>query len=134
MAEWQEDNLSSILEYPFDFDRYIEEQLRQIDEKLYLKDLEGKERYQYTSYTTLTDFTEKSYEQIQAEHGEHIKQKDTDDIVENEVKFFVWARPEDWAFSVVPVYRKEKRLFLGKEEVFYFENDGWVQNFFDGMK
>ena len=102
--------------------------------KLYLKDLEGKERYQYTCYSSLGDFTEKKYEDIQKSFGEHIQQADTDDIEENEVKFFVWAKPEDWAFSVVPVYRKDKKLHLGKEEEFFFENDGWLQNFFDGMK
>lgn len=31
MTNWQEDNLSAILEYPFDFDRYIAQQLRHID-------------------------------------------------------------------------------------------------------
>lgn len=102
--------------------------------KLYLKDLDGKERYQYTCYSSLSDFEETEYAQIQAAYGDHIRQADTDDIVEQEVKFFVWARPSDWAFSVLPVYRKEGRLYLGKEEEFYFENDGWVQNFFDGMK
>lgn len=59
---------------------------------------------------------------------------DTDDIVNLEVKFFVWAKALDWAFCVVPVYRKDERLFMGKEEEFGFENDGWVRNFFDGMK
>lgn len=102
--------------------------------KLYLKDMEGTERYQYTCYSSLSDFCEKRYSEIKEQYGENIPQADTDDIVENEVKFFVWAKPADWAFSVVPVYRKEERLFLGKEEVFYFENDGWVQNFFDGTK
>lgn len=102
--------------------------------KLYLKDLEGKTRYQYTCYSTLEDFVEKKYEEIYEKYGTHILQEDTDNIVENEVKFFVWARPADWAFSVVPVYRKEEGLYLGKEEEFFFENEGWVQNFFDGMK
>lgn len=102
--------------------------------KLYLKDLEGKERYQYTSYSCLGDFKEKEYDEIRKQYDGHILQSDTDDIVENEVKFFVWARPMEWAFCVVPVYRREKKLYLGKEEEFFFENDGWVQNFFDGLK
>lgn len=102
--------------------------------KLYLKDLEGKERYQYTCYSSLEDFKEQEYEAIQKQYGTHILQEDTDDIIEQEVKFFVWARPADWAFSVVPVYRKNGKLYLGKEESFYFENDGWLQSFFDGMK
>lgn len=102
--------------------------------KLYLKDLDGKERYQYTCYSSLNDFKEKEYREIQETYGNHIRQADTDDIVEQEVKFFIWARPMDWAFSVVPVYRKDKKLYLGNEQEYYFENDGWVQNFFDGMK
>jgi len=102
--------------------------------KLYLKDLDGKERYQYTCRSTLSDFQEKVYEEIGKQYGSHIRQADTDDIVEQEVRFFVWAEPEEWAFCVVPVYRKDKRLYLGKEKRFLFENDGWVRNFFDGMK
>lgn len=102
--------------------------------KLYLRDLSGKERCQYTCYTSLADFTEKKYEEIEAKYADHIRQADTDTIVDREVKFFVWARPDDWAFAVVPVYRRNERLFLGKEEEFFFENDRWVQNFFDGMK
>ena len=102
--------------------------------KLYLKDMEGRERYQFTCYSSLADFKEQEYEEIQELYGEHILQADTDDIIEQEVKFFVWARTMDWAFSVVPVYRKDGNLYLGKEEEFYFENDGWVQNFFDGLK
>ncbi len=102
--------------------------------KLYLKDMEGEDRYQYTCYSSLNDFKNVEYEDIQSKYGNHILQEDTDDIVEKEVKFFVWSKPEDWAFSVVPVYRKDDGLYLGKEEEYYFENDSWVQNFFDGLK
>lgn len=102
--------------------------------KLYLKDMAGNIRYQYTCESRLSDFEEKEYEEIGELYGRHIPQADTDDIVENEVKFFAWARPAEWGFLVVPVYRKEERLYLGKEERFYFENDGWVQNFYDGTK
>lgn len=102
--------------------------------RLYLKDEDGKERYQYSCQCALSDFCPKEYEEIQEIYGEHILQADTDDIVENEVKFFVWAEPMDWCFVTVPVYRKEKKLYLGKEETFSFEDEGWVQNFFDGTK
>ncbi len=102
--------------------------------KLYLKDVDGRERYQYTCRSSLVDFEEKRYEDIYGIYGEHILQADTDDIGEREVRFFVWARREDWEFSVVPLYRREKRLYLGREERFCFEHDGWTQNFFDGMK
>lgn len=32
MKNWKDNNLSAILEYPFDYDRYIEERLREIDD------------------------------------------------------------------------------------------------------
>lgn len=102
--------------------------------KLHLKDMDGRERYQYTCHSSLSDFEERKYEEIEALYGEKIRQADTDDIVDREVKFFVWAKPKSWAFCTVPIYRKNERLYLGKEEEFYFENEGWVQNFFDGLK
>lgn len=40
MEDWRDNNLSAILEYPFDFERYIEERLREIsdlDERQYAK-------------------------------------------------------------------------------------------------
>lgn len=102
--------------------------------KLYLEDLDGQERYQYVCHSSTEDFEEKLYEDIRQMYGNHIRQADTDDIVEREVKFFVWTRPEEWAFLVVPVFRREGRLYVGKEKMFYFENEGWMRNFFDGMK
>ena len=32
MSGWAEDNRSAVQDYPFDFERYIEEQLRKIDD------------------------------------------------------------------------------------------------------
>ncbi len=102
--------------------------------KLYLKDQDGRERYQYTCHSSPADFAGVEYEDIAARYGKHIRQADTDDIVEREVKFFVWADPGNWSFCVVPVFRRDGGLFLGKEEVYGFENEGWLWNFFDGMK
>ncbi len=102
--------------------------------KLYLKDLEGRERYQYSCESVLSDFVEKEYEEIYGEYGNHILQEDTDDIRENEVRFFVWPEPEEWSFYVVGVYRRKRRLYLGKGERYYLENEGWMESFFDGMK
>lgn len=102
--------------------------------KLYLKDLEGEEIYQYSCESVLSDFAEKDYEEIHKKYGKHILQEDTDDICENEVRFFVWSEPEEWSFYVVGVYRKERRLYLGKGERYYLENGGWMRSFFDGMK
>ena len=39
-----------------------------------------------------------------------------------------------WGFLVVPIYRNGELLMAGKEQFFSFEDDAWVQKFFDGMK
>lgn len=102
--------------------------------ELYLKDMSGKNRYQYTCQTSLKDFRQVTWEKIYETYGDHIVQADTDDIVGNEVRFFVWSKPEAWSFLVVPIYRRENMLFMGSEQEFFFEHEGWVQNFFDGTK
>ncbi|WP_251499938.1 hypothetical protein [Otoolea muris] len=112
----------------------ISRNLEDLTLTLYLKDPEGRERCQYACRSSLADFEEKTYEEIREIYGEHILQADTDDIAGREARFFVWAKPGEWAFCVVPVYRGDGKLYLGKEEAFYFENDGWMQNFFDGTK
>ena len=46
----------------------------------------------------VADFAEKTYEEIQEQYGGHILQADTDDIIEQEGRFFVWARPRKDCF------------------------------------
>lgn len=57
-----------------------------------------------------------------------------DDIIDNEVSFFVWADPEPWGFMVVPIPCWGGARKLGPEQFYVFENKGWVTNFFDGTK
>ena len=112
----------------------ISRNMEELTLKLYLKDMDGKERCQFTCYSSFADFKEKRYEEIEELYGDHMLQEDTDNIIDGEVKFFVWEDALNWIFFVVPVYRKDGQLYLGKKETFSFENDSWVQNFFDGMK
>lgn len=102
--------------------------------KLYLRDMDQRERYSFTYNCSLVDFRRVSDEDVKKIYGGKIPQKDTDDIVDREVKFFVWARPQDWGYVVVPMYRGQESLMMGREQFFSFENDSWVQNFFDGTK
>ena len=112
----------------------ISRNMEELTLNLFLKDMAGNVRCQYTCYSSFSDFEEKRYEEIEVLYGSHIPQGDTDSIVDGEVKFFVWADSGNGVFFAVPVYRKAGQLYLGKKEEFSFENDGWVQNFFDGMK
>lgn len=76
--------------------------------KLYLKDINGKEWYQYTSYTSPENFEKKEYEEIRELYGDHIPQVDTDDIIEQEVKFFVysgWEAGQKQPWTIVPLMR-----------------------------
>ena len=100
--------------------------------RIYLKDAEGNVRHEYVCQTPLDSFNETTYEELEARHGGKIRQADTDDITEREVKFFVWAETPEWEFCVLPVCRRKGRLAVGKEERFPFENDAWVRNYFDG--
>lgn len=101
---------------------------------LYLKNTAGEECCRFQYICRQEDFSRKSYEEIAQIYGSHILQKETDSIENGDVKFFVWAQQEEWGFQVVPVYCAEDELFLGKAEFFGFENDNWVNSFFDGRK
>ncbi|MBU2703395.1 hypothetical protein Ga0466249_004540 [Sporomusaceae bacterium BoRhaA] len=102
--------------------------------KLTLKNLTGEECYTYVYENRREDFKLVTYEEIQAQYGDNIIQDETDNIIENEVKYFVWYKEKLWGFVVVPVLRQQGTLQLGREELFTFENDLWENNFFDGLK
>ena len=101
--------------------------------KLYLKDNGNNVKYEY-SY----NFNNEDLKKIDAikisEKYININQHETDNIENNEIKFFVWAEEELWGFYVLAILREEDELYIGKEKFFYFENDKWEQNFFDGLK
>ena len=101
---------------------------------LYLKDQEGNNRYNFTYTCTQDEFEPKTQEEIEAIYGSHIPQDDTDTIIHREAKFFIWSEPKEWGFMIVPVYREGETLMLGKEKFQSFENDGWMNSFFDGTK
>ncbi|VBB09026.1 Hypothetical protein LUCI_4312 [Lucifera butyrica] len=102
--------------------------------KLRLKDVNGQERFTYVYDNRREDFRPVTYADIQAQYGTAIIQDETDNIINNEVKYFVWPRESHWGFVVVPVLRQDGSLYLGREEFFSFENDLWETNFFDGLK
>lgn len=102
--------------------------------KLYLKDTDKRIRYSYTYSCILDEFKRITHEEIQQIYGGKIPQQEVDCIVDREVKFFVWAKPEYWGYLIVPIYRDGEDLKIGREQFYGFENDSWVKNFFDGTK
>ncbi|MCM1161725.1 MAG: molecular chaperone [Roseburia sp.] len=109
--------------------------IRQLE--LFLKDGNGNLKYRYIYDNKPEDYVETTYEKIQDKYmayKECIRQDDTDDIVESEVKFFIFAAKDQWGFFLVPVTRKNSILYMGREAFYAFENDCWEMDFFDGMK
>lgn len=102
--------------------------------RVYLKDNQRNLRQELIYDCVLEEFEPKKQEEIEEIYGENIPQDETDTIVNREVKFFIWAEAQDWGFIVVPVYRYEETLYIGREQFFNFENEQWLKNFFDGMK
>ncbi len=100
--------------------------------RLYLKDPDGRVRHEFVCQSPLGGFRETTYEELAAGHGGKIRQADTDDIVEREVRFFVWAEALEWEFHVLPVCRRDGKLAVGREERFPFEKDAWMRDYFDG--
>ena len=101
---------------------------------VYLKDNNKNLRQELIYECVLEEFAPKKQEDIEEIYGDNIPQDETDTIINREVKFFIWAEPQDWGFVIVPVYRYEETLYIGKEKFFDFENEQWLKNFFDGMK
>lgn len=102
--------------------------------RLMLKDSNLKDRYEYNYECNVTDFSPVTYEEIYDKYNTNIYQDDVDDIVNDEVKFFVYADLSKWGFNVLPILRKEDSLMIGVSKFYMFENESWVCNFFDGMK
>ncbi|UYZ34393.1 molecular chaperone [Clostridium beijerinckii] len=101
--------------------------------KLYLKDSNDNVKYEY-NYQFNEEELEKTNARKIGERYPNINQHETDNIENNEVKFFVWEEEELWGFYVLATLRKEEELYIGQEKFFYFENDKWERNFFDGLK
>lgn len=114
--------------------RYVSRNLEDVTLQLFLKDTEGKVRYHFYFDCQPEQFREVTYEQIREVYGDSILQKETDSIVNREIRFFAWKRCREWGYVIVPVYRNEEVLYLGQEQFYPFEHEGWVKSYFDGRK
>lgn len=114
--------------------RYVSRNLEDLTLYLYLRDTEGRERYRFCLDCGLEQFREVTYEDIQNTYNTRIPQKDTDSIVDNELRFFAWKCSHEWGYVLVPVYRRLECLYMGDGQFFPFEHEGWMMNYYDGMK
>lgn len=107
-------------------------EIRQLE--LFLKDGYGKIKFRYNYRNNPEEYKKITFEEIEEQYEGYIYQKDTDNITDKEVKFFVFATKNQWGFFVVPITRTDTQLYIGREEFFAFENDMWEVDFFDGTK
>lgn len=113
---------------------YISRNMTDLTLQLFLKDLNGQQRYKYNCSFNRKEFRPAEAEEIVEKYQGQTIQDDVDSIVEKELRSFVLADEERWGFLVVPVLRKEERLMLGPDQFFLFETEDWLTNFFDGTK
>lgn len=101
---------------------------------LYLSDERGNHLKTYYYPYDTTTFQKTTQEDIDQKYKGTVIQEETDNIVEGEMKFFVWASKPRWGFVVLPVLRTGEQLYQGEETFFEFEDGTWELNFFDGKK
>ncbi|MBD5480399.1 MAG: molecular chaperone [Lachnospiraceae bacterium] len=112
----------------------ISRNLEELTLQMHLKDGDSEERYRFQYHCQPDEFTLQTNEEIQKIYGHFIRQEETDTIVNGEVKFFAWASREEWGYQVVPICRRQDELYLGSSEFYCFENDNWINSFYDGTK
>ena len=101
--------------------------------KLYLKSSDNSIKFEYNYNFDNAELAKTDAKTI-GHLFPNINQHETDNIENDEVKFFIWTEEELWGFYVLAILRENDELFIGKEKFFYFENDEWEKNFFDGLK
>lgn len=124
-----------VLIHPLDRARNYGSISRSIDSvelRLHLSNTNGAEKYVYTILCEPESFRDVTYEEIRGQYESHIPQGEVDVIENGEVRYFVWADSGEWGFSVVPISRRDDQLRLGGQQLFPFENESWVVNFFSG--
>ncbi|MDR2022916.1 MAG: molecular chaperone [Hungatella sp.] len=105
-----------------------------VELRLHLEDAKGIEKHIYYVFCNPGEFQAVTYEQLAAMHSGRISQDEVDEIINGEIRYFVWADSGQWGFSVVPVKRRDEEVFVGKQQLLPFENDSWNVNYFDGTR
>ena len=102
--------------------------------RLHLSTAENQDKFTYTVFCDPDVFSKTTQEELSERFGGQIQQAETDTIQNGEIKYFVWADQGQWGFSVVPVSRVDEQLSVGEQQRYSFEDEGWMVNYFDGMR
>ena len=110
----------------------ISRTLGSVELRLHLLNAKGEEKHAYSVRCDPSTFAPVTFEAVQQGHGDQIPQGEVDAIENGEVRYFVWAEADEWGFTVVPISRQSDQLYMGLPQVFPFESESWLVNFFDG--
>lgn len=102
--------------------------------EFFLRDAYDGIKCKYIYRSNIADYKPITYEEINTDYQEHIIQDEVDSIINDSIKFFIFASDNKWGFFILPVARKNGQLLAGEKKFFPFENDQWEMNFFDGLK
>lgn len=105
-----------------------------VELRLHLSTAENQDKFTYTVFCDPDVFSKTTQEELSERFGGQIQQAETDTIQNGEIKYFVWADQGQWGFSVVPVSRVDEQLSVGEQQRYSFEDEGWMVNYFDGMR
>lgn len=100
--------------------------------RMYLYDASENIRYEYLFHFKKDDARETDRMELAGRYSGYIKQEDTDDIQNGELKIFAFVDYKKWGFQIVPVYRLKDILYAGEGQEYKFETDEWICDFFDG--
>lgn len=100
--------------------------------RMYLYDASESIRFEYLFHFKKDEARETDRVELVGRYSGYIKQEDTDDIQNEELKIFAFVDYKKWGFKVVPVYRLEDVLYAGEGNEYKFETDEWICDFFDG--
>lgn len=100
--------------------------------RLYLCDALDVKRFEYIFNCKIDSAKETDRDILAKEYKGYIRQEDTDDIENDEIKLFVFVDHRKWGFKAVPVFRRKEKLYLGESKEYKFETDEWMLDFFDG--
>lgn len=102
--------------------------------QLYLKNQENRLLHTYEIAVDISEFETSNYQQLYQKYSGTILQDDIDNILDDEMKLFVFTQENVWGFYTVPIARIHEELLLGKQRYFSFEEGEWETDFFDGLK
>ena len=100
--------------------------------RMYLYDASESVRFEYLFHFKKDEARETDRMELAGRYSGYIKQEDTDDIQNGELKIFAFVDYKKWGFQIVPVYRLKDTLYAGEGKEYKFETDEWICDFFDG--